>query len=166
MTMTIRGEPRNRGIGDDAGHTPSIPFALLSLCHPHTNRIAIVSQSYVCNGDGHTTGIRQACYWDATGMRRGCPSPSPTPLPKYTEAQNRHGVMGDTQWRRSGITGGRRLEVAHQATGSFLSVNWESLVSSMSLQSLPFILLATKSKRFTPFAPQPTVSNLCLHESG
>ena len=100
MTMTIRGEPPKWGIGDDAGHTPSTQSALRPICHSHTNRIAIVCQSYVCNGegDGHTTGIRQAYYWDAKGMRLVCPSPSPTPLPKYTEAQNRHGVMGGTQW--------------------------------------------------------------------
>ena len=94
------GSRLNGGIGDDAGHTPSTQSVLRPLCHSHTNRIAIVSLPYVCNGegDGHTAGIRQACYWDAKGMRRGCPSPSPTPPPKYTEAQNRHGVMGDTQW--------------------------------------------------------------------
>ena len=99
MNKFNKGEARNRGIGDDVGHAPRIPLALLSLCHSHTNRIAIVSHPYACNGegDGHTTGMRQACYWDAKGMRVECPSPSPTPLPKYTEAQNRHGVMGDTQ---------------------------------------------------------------------
>ena len=58
-----KGEPPKWGIGDGAGHTPSIQSALRPLCHSHPNRIAIVSHPYVCNGegDGHTAGIGQAC---------------------------------------------------------------------------------------------------------
>ena len=73
-------------------HTSSIPIACPTF--QEFIRFFIAGDG---EGNGHAAGMRQACYWDATGMRVECPSPSPTPLPKYTEAQNRHGVMGDTQ---------------------------------------------------------------------